>query len=201
MAGQAACRLSISARLPELQQFLGERIGAAVAEGEMTPTLHVDAHIRLAGATSALVAAIQQLAPFGAGNPEPRFVLPSVRVMKADVVGKGHVRCILSDGGKGRLKAIAFRAAGEPLGAALLGTDGLALHLAGKIRPDTWQGRDGVQLIIDDGASAEQRAAMLKIMHGEDTEPMTTMWSVFMWGMPVLTTSTFMPATSCRSIS
>ena len=44
-------------------------------------------------------------------NAEPRFVLPSVRVAKADVVGKGHVRCILSDGGKGRLKAIAFRAA------------------------------------------------------------------------------------------
>jgi single-stranded-DNA-specific exonuclease len=75
--------------------------------------------------------------------------LPAVRVAKADVVGKGHVRCFLSDGAKGRLKAIAFRAVGEPLGEALLNTRGLALHLAGKIRLDTWQGRDGVQLIID----------------------------------------------------
>ena len=144
------------ARLSELQAFLAERIGAVVAAreagGQVVPTLNVDASIRLGGATTALVAAVQQLAPFGAGNPEPRFVLPSVRVAKADVVGKGHVRCILTDGGKGRLKAIAFRAAGEPLGDALLNTRGLALQLAGKIRADTWQGRDGVQLIIDDAA-------------------------------------------------
>jgi len=143
-------------KLSELREFIGERIGAAVAAGQATPTLNVDASVRLAGATTALVAAIQQLAPFGAGNPEPRFVLPSVRVAKADVVGKGHVRCILADGdgggAKGRLKAIAFRAAGEPLGDALLNTSGMALHLAGKIRLDTWQGRDGVQFIIDDAA-------------------------------------------------
>ena len=35
-------------------------------------------------------------APFGAGNPEPRFVLPSARIAKADVVGGNHVRCFLS---------------------------------------------------------------------------------------------------------
>jgi len=139
-------------RLSDLQAFLNERIGAAVAAGEAAPTLNVDASIRLGGATAELIAAIQQLAPFGAGNPEPRFVLPGVRVATADVVGKGHVRCILSDGGKGRLKAIAFRAAGEPLGEALLNTRGLALQLAGKIRLDTWQGREGVQFIIDDAA-------------------------------------------------
>ncbi len=141
------------ARLDDLQIFLNERIGDAVAGGQITPTLNVDAHIRLAGATPKLVAAIERLAPFGAGNPEPRFILPAVRVAKADVVGKGHVRCFLSDGEKGRLKAIAFRAVGEPLGEALLNTRGLALHLAGKIRADTWQGRDGVQLIIDDAAA------------------------------------------------
>ena len=144
------------ARLADLRAFLNERIGAAVAAGEATPTLNVDAQIRLGGATNALAAAVRRLAPFGAGNPEPRFVLPDVRVAKADIVGKGHVRCILTDGGagggKGRLKAIAFRAAGEPLGEALLNTRGLALQLAGKIRADTWQGRDGVQLIIDDAA-------------------------------------------------
>ena len=148
------------AQLPALTAFLNERVGAALeqsrAEGRAVPTLNVDAQIRLGGATAELIAAIGQIAPFGAGNPEPRFVLPAVRVVKADVVGKGHVRCILSDvdarGGKNRLKAIAFRAAGEPLGDALLATRGLPLHLAGKIRLDTWQGREGVQFLIDDAA-------------------------------------------------
>ncbi|NKB50024.1 MAG: single-stranded-DNA-specific exonuclease RecJ [Alphaproteobacteria bacterium] len=138
--------------LADLTTFLNERIGAAAAAGRAVPTLNVDASVRLSGATLELIASIQQIAPFGAGNPEPRFVLPAVRVATADVVGKGHVRCILSDDGKNRLKAIAFRAAGEPLGDALLQTGGMPLHIAGKIRLDTWQGREGVQLIIDDAA-------------------------------------------------
>ncbi len=36
-----------------------------------------------------------------------------------------------------------------------------------------------MQLIIDDGASADQRAALQAIMTGEDTDEMATMWYVF----------------------
>ena len=36
-----------------------------------------------------------------------------------------------------------------------------------------------MQLIIDERASEAQREAMLKIMKGEETEPMATMWSVY----------------------
>ena len=41
------------------------------------------------------------------------------------------------------------------------------------------EGNGTMQYIVDDGASAEQRDALLKIMSGQETEPMTTMWSVF----------------------
>jgi hypothetical protein len=41
------------------------------------------------------------------------------------------------------------------------------------------EGNGPMQLIVDDGASAAQREAMVKIMRGEDTEPMKTMWSVY----------------------
>lgn len=41
------------------------------------------------------------------------------------------------------------------------------------------EGNGKMQLIIDESASEAQREAMLKIMKGEETEPMTTMWSVY----------------------
>jgi hypothetical protein len=41
------------------------------------------------------------------------------------------------------------------------------------------EGNGAMQLIVDDSASDAQRAAMLKIMQGQETEPMATMWSVF----------------------
>ena len=79
---------------------------------------------------------------------EPRFVFPECRVVKADVVGADHVRCILSgSNGKGRLKAIAFR---NDMGQTLLKHGGRPLHILGHLRRDSWQGRDGVQLMIDD---------------------------------------------------
>lgn len=141
-------------KLDALRSFMNERVAHDVASNAVIPTLRIDGAMALSGVKPEFVAALEKLAPFGQGNSEPRFALTSVRVAKADVVGAGHVRCFLSDSSGGRLKAIAFRAAGEPLGDALLDKSGLGLQLAGKLRPDTWQGRDDVQLIIDDAAQA-----------------------------------------------
>ncbi|MBS29081.1 MAG: single-stranded-DNA-specific exonuclease RecJ [Alphaproteobacteria bacterium] len=139
-------------KLAELQKFLDERVAHDITRNAVVPTLRIDGAVALSGVQPDFVEFLQRLAPFGVGNAEPRFVLPAVRVAKADVVGTGHVRCFLTGPDGGRLKAIAFRAAGEPLGNTLLNTDGLALQLAGKLRPDNWQGRNDVQLIIDDAA-------------------------------------------------
>ncbi len=41
------------------------------------------------------------------------------------------------------------------------------------------EGNGTMQLIVDERASDAQREAILKIMQGEETEPMATMWSVY----------------------
>ena len=41
------------------------------------------------------------------------------------------------------------------------------------------EGNGTMQLIVDDSASPAQREALLTIMQGKETEPMTTMWSVY----------------------
>lgn len=41
------------------------------------------------------------------------------------------------------------------------------------------EGNGTMQLIVDDSASEDQRSALLKILQGEETEPMTTVWSVY----------------------
>ena len=59
---------------------------------------------------------------------------------------------IMSNNGKGRLKGIAFRAADQPVGLALLNSYGNPLHIAGHMRADVWQSRRGVQIVIEDAA-------------------------------------------------
>ena len=41
------------------------------------------------------------------------------------------------------------------------------------------EGDGRMQLIIDERADDRQRDALIRIMHGEETEPMATMWSVY----------------------
>jgi single-stranded-DNA-specific exonuclease len=140
--------------LTRLKSFLAERMARQVAEGGLVPTLGIDGVLQPGGATVELTQLLERVGPFGSGNAEPRFVLPAVRVAKADPVGENHVRCILMGTDGARLKAIAFRALGTPLGQALIQARGAAIHLAGHLRPDSWQGREQTQLFIEDAAPA-----------------------------------------------
>jgi single-stranded-DNA-specific exonuclease len=140
-------------KLDALREFLIERLGDGLDHQRLVPELRVDAALSLAAAQAELIGHVERLAPFGAGNPEPRFVLSGVRVVHAEAVGSGHLRCTLADPlDTARLRAIAFRAAGTPLGQFLAETRGAAVHVAGHLRRDTWRGGDAVQLLIDDAA-------------------------------------------------
>ncbi|WP_044563904.1 single-stranded-DNA-specific exonuclease RecJ [Azospirillum sp. B4] len=140
-------------KLADLRAFLGERIARQLAgQGPLVPTLHLDGVVSVRGASTDLLGHITRLGPFGTGNSEPRLAVADARVVRADVVGGNHVRCVLSSPDGARLKAIAFRAMDEDLGPALLNHGGRPLHLAGTLRADRWNGAEGVQLMIDDAA-------------------------------------------------
>jgi hypothetical protein len=54
-------------------------------------------------------------------------------------------------------------------------------------------GNGTIQLVVDERADAHQREALVKIMSGEETEPMATMWWVFSAMSPNKLPSLFMP--------
>ena len=63
--------------------------------------------------------------------------------------GQDHIRVRLRSGDGTMLNAIAFRAAGQPLGQALLESRGQALHAAGTLSIDRWNGSERVQIAAD----------------------------------------------------
>lgn len=142
-------------KLDALRSFLTGRIADQLAAAPLVPTLELDGALAVGAATPALVGTLGRLGPFGTGNAEPRFALTDARVVRADVVGANHVRCILQGSDGGRLKAIAFRALDSDLGKALLTGRGTPFHIAGVLRIDRWNGTEGVQLLIDDAAPAQ----------------------------------------------
>ena len=150
-----ACGFTVeSGRLDELREFLSGRISAHLGPGGIQPRLYLDGAMKPAAATMNLVEDLQQVGPFGSGNPEPRFVIPAARLSYAAVAGENHVRGTLTGEEGGSLAAISFNSLDTPLGQALLKSDGAPLHVAGRLRVNTWQGNSKVQLLIDDAAPA-----------------------------------------------
>ena len=139
-------------KLEDLRQFMDERLRESAKGAREAASLEIDGALTPRAVHHDLMALLEQAGPFGQGNPQPRFAFGSHVIKFAKVVGESHVRCSLQGGDGARLDAIAFRAAGQPLGDLLLNSGGMPVHVAGTLKRDTWGGRDKLELFIDDAA-------------------------------------------------
>lgn len=138
-------------QIQRLKVYLNERLAEDSARASDQDGVEIDALLAPGGADRALFAEFQKLAPFGPGNPEPVFALGGVLVEQPMALRGGHVRCLLSDGAGGRLKAVAWRASETELGRRLM-SGGCVLHVAGRLKADDYMGREGVEFEIEDAA-------------------------------------------------
>ena len=141
------------ARIGDFRAFLEETLAIDVGEATALPGLSVDGAMSAGGATPDFIRLLEDAGPYGTGNPRPRFAFPAHRISYCELVGTDHVRCTIQGGDGARLKAIAFRAAGSPLGAAMLKRDGVPVHIAGHLSLNEWGGKVSAQLIVEDIAA------------------------------------------------
>ena len=149
-AGLTVAREMIPAAMARLAELLARQ--GAGAGGPLD--LPLDGVLMPQAATVELVAALERAGPFGAAAPAPRFAFPAVQIHGARALNGTHLKVTFGDGMGARLDAIAFGAAEGPLGAALLRSGGARFHLAGRIETNHWQGRQTVQLKLEDAAPA-----------------------------------------------
>ena len=116
--------------------------------------LSIDGAVSAAGVTVDLCNLLARGGPYGSGNPEPILALPNHTIAFADPVGENHVRVRLRSPDGAFVNAIAFRAADKPLGRALIENRGRAMHAAGCLAVDRYQGAERVQFRIIDIAAA-----------------------------------------------
>ena len=152
-----AAGLTIAAdRLDAFADFLDARLAADVARARDDRALLLDAVVAPGGVSPALIAALESGGPYGAGWPAPRVAAGPVRIVKADVVGSGHVRAIVAGEDGRTIKTIAFRQAETPLGQALLCAGSTRrLWIAGRAKLDEWGSRPAAEMHLEDAAWAD----------------------------------------------
>ena len=143
-------------KIDALCDFLDERLAGGVAKADEGRALLVDALITPRGLQPQFVDAMEAAGPYGMGWPGPRVVAGPVRVVKCDIVGKDHVRVIVSGDDGASFKAMAFRQGESDLGQTLLhGAKGRKFWLAGRAKIDDWGSTLKAELHIDDAAFAD----------------------------------------------
>ena len=143
-------------QLEALADFLDERLSKDVARGRDDRALLLDAVLAPGGVCPDLCEALEVGGPYGAGWPAPRVAAGPVRIIKADVVGQGHLRLIVAGDDGRRIKAIAFRMADSALGQAMLAAPAhRKLWIAGRIKRDDWADRPSAELHLEDAAWAD----------------------------------------------
>ena len=144
------------ARLADFAGFLDERLSRDVERARAGAAMLLDLALAPGGLTPALVETLEAGGPYGVGWPAPRVAVGPVRIIKADIVGKDHVRIIAAGNDGKSFKAIAFRAAETEMGQTLLHRNqGRRFHLAGRARIDDWGNRPAAELQLEDAAFAD----------------------------------------------
>lgn len=107
-----------------------------------------DMEIRPAAVTTELAEALSAMEPFGEGNPQPRFLLKDVRIQDPFYMGADldHVRfqaCL----GQEKTSCVFFRKAKE-YREIIEGSE--PVSLIGTVRSQFWNGRQRVQMIVEE---------------------------------------------------
>ncbi len=142
-------------QIDALKSYFSENLAEDVKQQRSKTALEIDGALTANGITPNFMDMLDKAGPFGAGNPTPRFVLPAHRVKFAKIVGENHIKCTLEASDKSRINGIAFRAANTPLGDLLLDRSGGSLHIVGQLQRNHWQGRETIEITIEDAARPE----------------------------------------------
>ena len=131
--------------LPELRSRLGEIARRELGHLELQPSIRIDAHVRLSTLNGEMLRFLEELAPFGEGNPAPVFVTRGASVADASRMGANgqHLRLRLSHEGA-VWTAVAF-------GMGDAWQDGTQrLDVVFSLGMDRWNGRESMRLVVHD---------------------------------------------------
>jgi single-stranded-DNA-specific exonuclease len=143
-------------KLAEFRAYLESALARDVAEARHVNELFIDGAVSARGVTPEFVATLNRAGPFGSGNPEPVVALPAHQLIFADEVGQAHMRVRFKSGDDAIVNGIAFRSIGQKLGNALAEHRGQALHVAGSLAVDRYQGSERVQFRVIDVAVPDE---------------------------------------------
>jgi len=133
-------------RIPEFRRALSKTVREMLGEGHLEKIFKIDAYLPLSGLSLELVANLERLAPFGAGNLAVTLACPRLILISQSTFGRRaeHLHLIVADEQGVSHKVIWWGGAGWPLPEALL--NGARFDLAYVVRASDYRGQRELQV-------------------------------------------------------
>jgi len=139
-----------AARVDPFRRAFVEHATSVLEPADLVPVEHVDAVAAGAALGMDLAEELEQLRPFGMGNPGVNLLVPAARLSDVRPMGEGrHARFTVSTGG-GRTRAVAFGVGGAVASAAKVPEDGEpARHdVVARLEVNRWEGSVEPRLVV-----------------------------------------------------
>ena len=137
-------------KISEFKDFINLEFSKIEKKINRTNNLFYDSKISPSALNENFYSEINLLSPFGSGNPEPRFVIESLELLKSSIVGEKHIKTIFTAPDGSVIKCVTFNAIKTDLETYLLRKDRKKINILGKLSLNEWKGQRKVEFIIDD---------------------------------------------------
>jgi len=139
-AQAAGCTFSLRV-IDHVREALTSDVRSTISPENLRPTIAIDAILHPNDISLRLCEELQELDPFGQGNPEPRFLLQNISLNSARQMGsdRSHLQGFIGD----------TRGIGFGLG-SLFSSLSQPLDLVCRLGINEWQGRRSPQIYIED---------------------------------------------------
>jgi single-stranded-DNA-specific exonuclease len=137
-------------KIDQFKEFIFRKFKSININLEEKKNYYFDAEIAPSAVNIDFFEKINILSPFGAGNPEPRFIIKKLKLVNSKIVADKHIKVVLTGSDSTTFKAISFNSVDTIIGSYLTKKTMKLLDIAGKLSLNEWRGQKNVEFIIDD---------------------------------------------------
>ncbi len=137
-------------KIEEFKEYINTKFSKIKKNLSKNNTIFFDSKISASALNEVFFTEINSLSPFGSGNPEPRFVIEDLKLLKSSIVGEKHIKSLFSAPDGSVIKSVTFNAVKTNLETYLLSRNQKKINIVGKLSLNEWKGQKNVEFIIDD---------------------------------------------------
>ena len=132
------------------KEFVIKKFNKANLNDNQSKNLYLDAILSPSALNENFFNDINLLAPFGAGNSEPTFVLENIKVVNSTIVADKHIKTVMYGKNGKIIRGIAFNSKGGIMEEYLSKSYKKRFHIAGKVTLKEWGGKKDIEFVIND---------------------------------------------------